>query len=538
MKEKFKEFWEKCKTFWGGLAKKVRIIIIAALAVVIVAAVVITVVLNNKSSDGYIVLFPDMTSEESTEVYLELQNKNVPTRINSEGEIEVPEAQWDNLVYELAELGYPQSTPSYGTFFDNLSMTMTEFEKQQTLRFALQDRLQVTIERINGVKAAIVTINVPESSNYAWQENNESATASVTLTLENPDKFSPESVAAIKNLVAYSTQKMQPSDVTVIDAVSGTELLAAGIDIIEDDKEGLSDTEERINFANVFKNQYEQNAKTILEGIYGKGNVVAVANVTVDYDKITQEMKEYITDENGEGAKTTESVAYGGPDITVNAGGIVGEENNSDIPNYDNVDEDTLTNEDLTEYERYTEWVAGYILTQSEKAQGVVTDATISVVVKSDRATLTQNERDNLVALVRNATNIPNDKISVYNTQLLEEEQLGGGDDTAESISKKFILIICLIILTALLLIILIAFLLSRSARKKLAAQRRESQRQIVSLQEELEETTRQSLVDAANDSTFQQQATANEVRDWVKLNPEITAAIIRSMIREDDSNQ
>lgn len=534
MKEKLKEFWEKIKTFWGGLAKKVKIIIVAVFAALVVAAIIITVALN-KSSDGYIVLFPDMTSEEATEVYLELQNKNVNTRINSEGEIEVPESQWDTLVYELAQLGYPQSTPSYGTFFDNLSMTMTEFEKQQTLRFELQDRLQVTIERISGVKAAIVTINVPESSSYAWQDNDEAATASVTLTLENPDKFSAETVAAIKNLVAYSTQKMTPSDVTVIDAVSGTELLAAGIDIVESES-GLSDTEERINFANVFKNQYEENAKTILEGIYGKGNVIAVANVTVDYDKITQEMKEYITDENGEGAKTTESVAYAGQDITVNAGGIVGEEDNSDIPNYDNVDEDSLTNDDLTEYERYTEWVAGYILTQSERAQGVVTDATISVVVKSDRATLTQNERDNLVALVKNATNISDDKISVYNTQLLEDELEGNVDDS-DSVSKKFVLIICLIILTALLLIILIAFLLSRSARKKLAAQRRESQRQIVSLQEELEETTRQSLVDAATDSTFKQQATANEVRDWVKLNPEITAAIIRSMIRENDSN-
>jgi flagellar biosynthesis/type III secretory pathway M-ring protein FliF/YscJ len=32
----------------------------------------------------------------------------------------------------------------------------------------------------------------------------------------------------------------------------------------------------------------------------------------------------------------------------------------------------------------------------------------------------------------------------------------------------------------------------------------------------------------------MQQNSTANEVRDFVKENPEITAALIRSMIRND----
>jgi flagellar M-ring protein FliF len=138
MKEKLIAFWNKIKTKWSSISKKLKIIIVSSLALVIVAAIVLTVVLNK--SDGYIVLFPNMDSSESAEVYNILKAQGVAVRINKDGEIEVPQGQWDQLVYELAEKGYPQSTPSYGTFFDNLGMTMTDFEKRQTLRFELQDR--------------------------------------------------------------------------------------------------------------------------------------------------------------------------------------------------------------------------------------------------------------------------------------------------------------------------------------------------------------------------------------------------------------
>ena len=151
MKEKFKNIWEKVKSFWKGLTKTIRIIIIAAAAAVILGGIIITVVLNSSSENSFIVLFPNMSTEEAAEVYQQLKAQDVETELNSDGEIMVRRDQWDQLVFDLAEKGYPQTAPSYGTFFDNLSMTMTEFEKKQTLRFELQDRLQTTLKRIRGI---------------------------------------------------------------------------------------------------------------------------------------------------------------------------------------------------------------------------------------------------------------------------------------------------------------------------------------------------------------------------------------------------
>ena len=129
MNDKLKPVLDKVKSVWEGMSKRVRTLLIVGLSVILVGSIALAVVLNIQSRK-WLVLFPGMTTEEASQVYLELQNMEVDTKINSKGEIEVKKEEWDDLVYRLAEKGYPQSAPSYGTFFDNLKMTMSEFEKK------------------------------------------------------------------------------------------------------------------------------------------------------------------------------------------------------------------------------------------------------------------------------------------------------------------------------------------------------------------------------------------------------------------------
>ena len=531
MKEKLKKLWDKTKTFWGGLAKKVKVLIIAAAAVIIVGAIVLTMILNKP--DGWIVLFPDMTSDESAEVYRELQAMDVETKLNSDGEIEVREEDWDMLVYELAERGYPQSAPSYGTFFDNLSMTMSEFEKKQTLRFELQDRIQTTLKRIDGVKGAIVTISFPETTNYVWKESEEVATASVMLTLENGVEFGSDQVQAIKNIVAYSAQQVAPEDVTVVNAATGEEMLV----VVEEPKEQFGD-EERINYEKMIQDKYEANARKILAPIYGEDGVTAAASVTIDYDKITQEMKELITDENGEGVKQNQHIEYG-VDGVVDPGGVVGEEDNTDIPNYGNL-EDDLNSDNTPHYIRDTEWAIGYILTQTERSQGGITDASIAVVVATESGVLTEDESEMITQLVMNATNIPRESVSVGAKLAAVPGEVPGeepGQPGEVPFYKKpmfkYLLIAGIILLIA--LIILIAVLINRRAKKKIAQAQAESQAEIEKMKQTIEEDKlkRMSIEEAAKEHADITNATANDVKEFAKKNPQIAAALIRSMMKE-----
>ncbi len=71
----------------------------------------------------------------------------------------------------------------------------------------------------------------------------------------------------------------------------------------------------------------------LLSPRYGSSGVVAVAQVTIDYDKMMTEKMEMVPNEDGDGNVTHSEGGY-----SVNgaetAGDIVGQKNNTDIPEY------------------------------------------------------------------------------------------------------------------------------------------------------------------------------------------------------------
>lgn len=536
MKEKFKGIWEKIKGFWKGLTKVLQVVILAGLAVLIIGAIVLTVALNSSDEDEFIVLFPDMTTEESAQVYQELQAQGVETELNSDGEIMVRRNQWDTLVYDLAEKGYPQTAPGYGTFFDNLSMTMTEFEKQQSLRFELQDRLQTTLKRIDGIKGAVVTITFPDTNDYAWKKDDEIAKASVTLTLSNSAGFTPENVSAVKNLVAFSAQKMQPENVRVIDSTTGQELMSTEEIAVSGDNSGI-DVADKLEYVNAIKKQYEDNVKEILHNMFPRG-VDAVATVSIDYDKVVSEMKELLPDEETrQGYVTDEHKEYDTNEKPVDEGGVVGEENNDDIPNYQNDKEDDLNSDNTVHYENDVKLDLGYLLTQTERAQGTVRDASIAVVVTTEDAYMSRDQRNQIIDLVKNATNIDEDKISVA-SRVIDPSELIEIDPNNKGMSdstKKWLIIMGIALLLLLIAAGITIFLILRRNKKRRLEEQEAHEEQIAELHEMIEEERKKSIEEQADEHSRKDKETEEEVREFARNNPELTAALIRSMLKERD---
>lgn len=531
MKEKFKKLFDKIKEFWSKLSSGMRKLLIACISLIVIAAIIVTVILNSSSTDDYIVLFPDMEASESAEVYKYLTSQNVSTKINEKGEIMVPKDQWDTLVYKLAEKGYPQSAPSYGTYFDNLSMTMTDSEKQQLMIKDLQDRLQITINRIDGIKGSVVTISYPEKSSYAWKDDESKASASVALTLEKPDSFTSENVNAVKNLVAFATQQMKPEDVIVIDTTTGRELGSSA----SDDKTSY-DIVSRENYERIIRERIEESVENILSKPYGKDNVVAACTVSVNYDKISEEMMKYLPEDNGQGVVDWRHIIYKGQGTTTQeASGVSGEENNTDTPSYPNED-DNIAITDPDYLEREITYSISHVLTQTEKAQGVIKDSTIAITIKTD-APLSNTEKAQIIDLVKNATAISDTtKITVFDWQKTELETEPTEATKTTSVKNYSSFLLLLILLGVIVLAAFIIFLITRNAKRKIKANNNRNQRAVDQLEAKLEETKRRSLAEMANESNKEQKETASEVRKFAQDNPDLTAAIVRSMIMDDEN--
>lgn len=529
MNERLKAIGARLKEWWGGLSKAIRRLLIISAVLIVGAAIGLTIFLNSRNN-GYVTLFPEMSSEETAEVYQYLQNENVEVIINGDGQLMVKEEQWDTLVYELAAQGYPQSAPSYSTYIDNLSMTMTDSEKKKLIIMELQDRLQTTLNRIDGVKSSVVTISYPESSNYAWQQNTDKAKASVTLTLKGNTQFTSQNVQAVKNLVAYSAQQMSPDDVTVIDTRTGKEL--GGTSGSAEEYEMGS----RENYERIVRQRIEEGVIEILSNPYGYGNVAAAAAVSVNYDKINEEMKKYFEEEGN--IVDWEKITYTGDRDGDNApGGVTGEEDNTDVPQYPNEDEEAIRN-DPDYYEHEIDNAVSYVLTQTEKAPGVIEDASVSITIKTKNP-LTDADRDRIMALVKNATRIYDlNKISIFDWRGTEENDEEDTQTVSTPLTKNWLFWALVILGGVLVLAIIIILIVTSNSKKKIKEMDKKNKEQLGALEEELEDTRRRSLIEQANENNKLQKETAEEVKKFAVTNPELTAAIIRSMINEQELSE
>lgn len=532
MKINFKDIWNKFKEFWSKLAKKTKTIILAVAGGVL-ALIIILVIWLNVAASQYQVIFPGMTSAESAEVYAALQEMGVQPQIDNRGQVLVPANMWDTLVFQLNSQGYPKTTLSYDTFTSATGFTSTEWEKQKALIFQQQERTQQTLMRQTGVADAVVTFTVPETSNYIWDaENAETSSANVTVTMQRGYDLTPERVSAIKHLAATSVPRLSVDDVVVIDGATGREMPD-----LDDVGSATAYNTERLDYEEEIARRIEERVVRLLTPRYGEDGVTAVASVQLDYDRLMTETKTYQSANDGGNTGVIyhleESLSS---DSSTDVGGLVGEENNTDAPPIYPNDDGTGDGSGSSDYYRHIDYDVSYIMTQIEKGEPLLERATLAVIVDDNNFTL--DVQDTLVALISRATNINTENIRVTNLQLGTQ-----GTEPAEptptptglTARQRLILIIGGVLL--LLILILVIVILSLRAKKKRKKEEEAAAAALASQAEidrEIEEHKRMLQSEAFDAEVQKDNAITQEIRDFAKNNPEITANLLRSMLREE----
>ena len=532
---KVKENIEKIKEYIAKLSKRSKTIIAIGGAALVVLALIFAIVAN-VGKGKYTVLYTDLSASETGSVFQALKSMGADAQIDKNGNITVPTDEYDIWLLQLAAKGYPQTALPYDLFSDHAGMTSTESEKSQWLIYQLQDRIQATLQRLDGVENATVTITVPESSGYVWETatSNEKASAGVLLSIRDGVTISVEQVTAMKNLIAASVPKMLPEDVTVVDAKT---MLDLSVSTVTEDN--ADQNAQNLAFELMVQNQIEANVVRLLSPRYGDDGVVAVAKVTIDYDKMMTEKYELQPkNEEGDGYLT-----HSDGDYTINGeepvGELVGEENNTDIPEYgynNPGDEDGIT-----DYHWNNDYDYGYIKTQIESGNAILKRATISVMVAEE--SLTPNRREELTNLVSRSTDIPTDQIFVSAINL--NAPSGVDDIPSATPTSPFADLPTWVYIAAgagalvlLIIICVVIAVVKRRKKQKLARTLEEEERQRAEAerrqQAEINDYKR-SLEDMAKANLDpKNEAIIEEVRSFARSNPQVTANLLRNWLKEE----
>lgn len=545
MGDQIKQTFQKLKAFWTALSPKIKKLFIFGFLGLLVLAVALTVFLNVKAGK-YTVLYPSMegmTQAEIQETMATVQEMGYEARLNGEGRIEVQTENYDDIVARLALENVNKSTIGYELYDKASSLTATDADKRQYDLQEKQDRIQKIIRRFGGVENVAVMLNLPLENVKIWEKTEPKGSASVTLTLDDDVKYTPKQVSAIKRVVATSVPGIKPEDVMVADARTGLEL--KGLE--DQDPDSMDAMTQRIEFETKLEEKLEEKARQVLSVVFAPEDIRVAATVRIDYDKVKTEEMNYSaaqgsTNNSGVLQHADQSSASGtsGP-----AQGVPGEDPNTDaLPQYVN---ETTDGGGYSESSSSFDYLVPYVMNQIERDPAKFTDATISVTLRATPDQLPSDVLDSLIQSVSMATHIDTSNISVAN-YALEEPPLPPGELTGLDKAIEWfkdpvhVMMVGAAVLLFLLLIIVILVLLGKARKHKQQEEVLEAATADVielqeeddtefNLQQELEERKRQLRESSAKTAD---EAIADEVRDFAKNNPEITANLLRAWMKEE----
>ncbi|WP_312831596.1 flagellar basal-body MS-ring/collar protein FliF [Sedimentibacter saalensis] len=525
MADQIKNIVKSIKDFWDKISIKSRKIIIGGFAGIVVASLIIALVLNNKE---YVVLFSGIDKEETAEVMKQLQENNVDYKYEKDGTILIPEAQESTLRMQLAQSGHPRSGTNYDVFTENIDFMTTDYEKRQYEIFQLQERLQSSIMTIDGVKEAIVTINVPEEKNFAWETNTTEPSASVKVNLKNGKSLSSSQTDGIMQLVVKSVKGLKEENVAIIDT-DGNSLVASG------EIKQTNTIKLKLEIEKQFEKETIKNVSEFLAKIYGEENIKVSAKCTINFDKKISEMLQYLPDQEtklGVPGSTQNQREITGPGETV--GGISGTESNAEVPTYPGVvvEGDNIYFKDSNSIN----YLVSQLKEQIEHNPGEIEQLTVAAVI--NKASIRDEELTEVKELIAFSAGISTEDIALHNMLFYDPNapaQPAISDEVnTEQITMREILIyggIALAVLSVLIFILSIVLRKRKKKKEALEAAKSKAEAEAAAAGD----FSWQDIQDGIKLQETQEQAIKKQLKEFTTTNPEIAAQLIRTWIKGDE---
>ena len=533
--EKLKTLWAKLKERLKKISKKVYII--AGAALVVLAAAVVLVLYNRP----YAVLVTGVSSGEASSILSYLDSLGVTDyKVENNDTILVPKGQEAALKGRILMAGYPQTGYAYSTYYDHVGSLSTEAERNNAYLMFLQESMSNTIRTFENVKDATVYISPGEDRGNVVE-----ASATVTVTMEGAAKLSGEQAAAIRNLVSHAVQGLEIDSVAISDTLGNTYSADASA-------EAGNDSALKLQLEEEYENKIRTEVLQALMPFFGEDHVRVSVSCVVDISRRTVssrdvQMPEWAQDggTDGKGIIGTQIYEYyvGRPDSDT-AGGLVGSETNSDLPEYveDLADPDgtetTITGSGQTDYDNsFTETEALY-------TAGYLTDCTVAISI--DSATAGAVDLDNIRQHAARAAGIVGvvdettgeeylaDKISVVSMDFYDPQASLLPDGRTVPL---WVLLAASGGLLLFLLLLVIILLIRRRRRKKADERKKQELDDMLAAAGFAPDVTAPAGADVMSLQTEKSMELRKDIRQFANDNPEIAAQMVRGWLKGGEMN-
>ena len=234
-------------------------------------------------------LFTGIAPEDAAAIVQKLKETGVDYRLpEAGGTVMVPSARLAELRINLAAAGLPKTGRIGFELFDKTNLGATEFTEHINYRRALEGELERSVMSLAEVEQARVHLTFPKDS--VFLESQEPAKASVLVKLRPGSRLAAQNVQAIDHLVAAAVEGLSADAVSVLDMngnLLGRPKTAGGLD-------GPEPSEAALEYRHSVEADLLAKINSTLEPLLGAEKFRA--NVSVECDFTGGEQSEEIYD--------------------------------------------------------------------------------------------------------------------------------------------------------------------------------------------------------------------------------------------------
>lgn len=273
MKERVLAYRAQLGEKWAALEESMKVKAVVV-AIGLITILVLTMYISFKPS--WVVLKSNSDLETIGAMELLFLNNGIESNlINGATGIEVKEADVNRAKILVAESGITKDTLTFDDIASNISISMTENDKNEQYKRIKEIEMKQLIETFDNVIEASVMLALPDES-VIWESTSKDASAGVTLTTTG--SFTRDQGAIIANLIASSVEGIKPENVTIADTRGS--ILYSGTDNDEYSYSAKEEVEQKKY------SEIESKIQATLNPLFDEVRIIS--NLQFDWDKVQE----------------------------------------------------------------------------------------------------------------------------------------------------------------------------------------------------------------------------------------------------------